>query len=193
MKPIRTFIATPALPAPIERLRELACNLHWAWDHDAIELFRRLDTDLWETSGHNPVLMLGTIEQAKLEAAAADEGFLAHLERVARDLDVYQASEATWFHRTYGVATSALVAYFSAEFGITECLSIFAGGLGCWPATISNRPVTWACRWSALGCFISRAICNSTLTMPVGNKKPTRTTTFKVCRSPLSAARMVRP
>lgn len=130
MKPIRTFIAIPALPAPIERLRELAHNLHWAWDHDTIELFRRLDTDLWETTGHNPVLMLGTIEQARLEAAATDEGFLAHLERVARDLDVYKASESTWFHRTYGVATSALIAYFSAEFGITECLSIFAGGLG---------------------------------------------------------------
>ncbi|MFQ5795340.1 MAG: DUF3417 domain-containing protein, partial [Candidatus Bipolaricaulia bacterium] len=81
MKPIRTFTVIPSLPAPLERLRELAYNLHWAWNHDVIELFRRLDSDLWETTGHNPVLMLGTIDQAQLKAAAADEGFLAHLER----------------------------------------------------------------------------------------------------------------
>jgi len=130
MKPIQTFMAVPSLPAPLERLRDLARNLRWAWHHDTIELFRRLDSVLWETTGHNPVLMLGTIDQAKLEAAASDEGFLAQLERAARDLDDYMAAESTWFRRTYGVSPTLLVAYFSAEFGITECLSIFAGGLG---------------------------------------------------------------
>ncbi|HMV48863.1 MAG TPA: alpha-glucan family phosphorylase, partial [Blastocatellia bacterium] len=109
--------------------RELAYNLSWSWNHDAIELFR-WDNDLWEQSGHNPVLMLGTIEQATLEAAAADEGFLAHLDRVARDFDAYQASETTWFRKTHGKAERPLIAYFSAEFGVTDCLSIFAGGLG---------------------------------------------------------------
>jgi starch phosphorylase len=130
MKPIQTFLAVPSLPAPLERLRELARNLRWAWHHDTIELFRRLDSVLWETTGHNPILMLGTIDQAKLEAAACDEGFLSHLDRVAQDLDAYMAAKSTWFRRAHGVFQAPLVAYFSAEFGITECLSIFAGGLG---------------------------------------------------------------
>jgi starch phosphorylase len=138
MKPICTFHVVPSLPVSLERLRELAYNLRWAWDHATIELFRRLDSDLWETTGHNPVLMLGTVDQARLEAAAADDGFLAHLERVARDLDTYTstalstspAGESTWFRRTHGPTTGSFVAYFSAEFGVTECLSIFAGGLG---------------------------------------------------------------
>jgi starch phosphorylase len=130
MKPIQTFIAVPTLPSPLERLRDLALNLRWAWHHDTIELFRRLDSVLWETTGHNPILMLGTIDQAKLEAAASDEGFLSHLERVGQDLDAYMAAESTWFRRAHGVSQAPLVAYFSAEFGITECLSIFAGGLG---------------------------------------------------------------
>ncbi|MGB9005791.1 MAG: alpha-glucan family phosphorylase, partial [Candidatus Aminicenantales bacterium] len=130
MKPIQTFIAVPTLPSPLERLRDLALNLRWAWHHDTIELFRRLDSVLWETTGHNPILMLGTIDQAKLEAAACDEGFLSHLERVAQDLDAYMAAESTWFRRAHGVSQAPVVAYFSAEFGITECLSIFAGGLG---------------------------------------------------------------
>jgi starch phosphorylase len=130
MKAIRTFIVTPSLPAALEGLRALAHNLRWAWNHDAIELFRRLDSDLWEATGHNPVGMLGTIAQTKLEAAAADEGFLAHLERVSRDFEAYLASKSTWFNRAYEQPADPLVAYFSAEFGVTECLSIFAGGLG---------------------------------------------------------------
>ena len=130
MKPIRTFAVIPSLPPPVERLRDLAYNLRWAWNQDTIALFRRLDSDLWESTGHNPILILGTIDQAKLEAAAADEGFLAHLARVAEDLDAYLAGESTWFSRTYGATQSPLVAYFSAEFGVTDCLSIFAGGLG---------------------------------------------------------------
>jgi len=130
MKPIRSFIAVPSVPPQLERLRELAFNLRWAWHHDSIELFRRLDRTLWETVGHNPVLMLGTIDQAKLEASASDEGFLAHLERVVQELDAYKAAESTWFKRNHSVVQRPLVAYFSAEFGITECLSIFAGGLG---------------------------------------------------------------
>jgi starch phosphorylase len=130
VKPIRTFTVTPSLPASLERLRDLAYNLRWAWDHATIELFRRLDSDLWEITGHNPVLMLGTIDQAQLEAAAADEGFLAYLEGVSQHFDGYMAGESTWFRRTCGVTEGPLVAYFSAEFGVTECLSIFAGGLG---------------------------------------------------------------
>jgi hypothetical protein len=76
MKLIRSVIAIPTVPPPLVRLRELAYNLRWAWHHDSIELFRRLDRTLWETVGHNPVLMLGSIDQAKLKASASDEGFL---------------------------------------------------------------------------------------------------------------------
>jgi len=130
MKPVHTFHVAPSLPAPLEALRPLAYNLRWAWDHDTIELFRRLDSDLWESTGHNPVLMLGAVEQAHLEAAARDESFLAHLERATGNLNSYLAAESTWYRRTYSPENGLLVAYFSAEFGLTECLSVFAGGLG---------------------------------------------------------------
>lgn len=130
MKPVQVFHVVPSLPAPLEGLRELAYNLRWSWDHETIELFRRLDSDLWESSGHNPVRMLGLVDQAQFEATARDESFLAHLARALEQLRGYVSNPATWFQRNYGVAKDLLVAYFSAEFGITECLSIFAGGLG---------------------------------------------------------------
>jgi len=81
MKPIRQFTVLPSLPPKLQRLQELAYNIWWCWNLDVIDLFRRLDADLWESSRHNPVLMLGTIEQSRLEEAEEDDGFLAHLDR----------------------------------------------------------------------------------------------------------------
>jgi glycogen phosphorylase len=131
VKPVRTFEVIPALPLPIEGLRAAAYNLRWSWDHETIELFRRLDRDLWEATGHNPVLMLGTIEQEKLEAAGHDDAFLAHLRRVSAGLASYLQSSGSWFESRFEASGENLrVAYFSAEFGLSECLSIFAGGLG---------------------------------------------------------------
>ncbi len=131
MRPVHTFSVVPSLPPAIEGLRTVAYNLRWCWSHESVELFRRLDRDLWETTGHNPVLMLGTIEQAKLEEAATDDAFLAHLHRVESNLESYLADDTTWFRRTHAKSGDVpLIAYFSAEFGLTECLSIFAGGLG---------------------------------------------------------------
>src|SRR5271167_3960212 len=132
MKPIGTFSVIPSLPPAIERLRNIAYNLRWAWSHDTIELFRRLDRDLWEITGHNPVQMLGTIDQEKLETASRDDAFLAHVDRMSQKLETYLQSESSWFRRLYSDrgGKPLTIAYFSAEFGLTECLSIFAGGLG---------------------------------------------------------------
>ena len=70
------------------------------------------------------------MEQSNLETAAKDDAFLAHLAGVVEQLRKYVKGEGTWFQREYSRNQNLLVAYFSAEFGITECLSIFAGGLG---------------------------------------------------------------
>lgn len=130
MKPIGKFTVVPKLPPALARLRDLAYNLRWAWHHDTRELFRRLDSDLWEATSHNPVRMIGAIDQTRLEAAVSDDAFLAHMDRVLREFDEYLSAESTWFQRSYGRGETPLVAYFSAEFGLTESLSIFAGGLG---------------------------------------------------------------
>ena len=129
MKPIRTFTVHPRLPQRLLPLLEIAYNLRWSWDHGAVQLFLRLDRDLWEKCGHNPVVLLGTVDQAALDAAASDDSFLAHMSGVAERLKLYLSHEGNWYGREHG-RNDLQVAYFSAEFGITECLSIFAGGLG---------------------------------------------------------------
>jgi starch phosphorylase len=130
MKPIATFQVRPSLPDALKPLLPIAYNLRWSWDHAAIDLFRRFDRDLWETAGRNPVRLLGSIDQSLLEAAARDDSFLAHLHGVSERLDAYLSSKGSWYHREHPDHNNLLVAYFSLEFGVTECLAIFAGGLG---------------------------------------------------------------
>ncbi|MFH1335651.1 MAG: alpha-glucan family phosphorylase [Candidatus Zixiibacteriota bacterium] len=130
MKPIRTFTISPLLIEKLKPLEELAYNLRWSWSHSIIELFRRLDSELWEKCNHNPVLMLGTIDQHVLEAAVNDDGFMSHLNGAYNYHKERLENRTSWFIRTYSNEPDNLIAYFSAEFGLTECLSIFAGGLG---------------------------------------------------------------
>jgi len=130
MRPIRTFNVTPALPPRLEGLRKLAYNLQWDWDVDTVELFRRLDPELWESSHYNPVLMLGMINQQRLQAVAEDEGFVAQADRAVQRREDY-LRDRTWHHknRPHPVAGECY-AYFSMEFGLTSCMPVYSGGLG---------------------------------------------------------------
>lgn len=130
MRPIYTFTVTPSLPPALEPLKMLANNLLWCWDHETIALFSRLDPDLWEASQHNPVLMLGQIKQETFDELSADDSFMSQIERAVQRMDRYMNRKA-WFTREFDQDNNeALVAYFSLEFGITDSLRIYAGGLG---------------------------------------------------------------
>lgn len=129
MQPIRTFNVSPSLPKQLEPLRRLAYNLHWTWNVETTSLFRRLDPELWESSRHNPVLLLGSISQTRLQDAALDDGFVAQMERAVRQLDDY-LREKSWYEKQRGKQNQECYAYFSLEFGLTDCLPIYSGGLG---------------------------------------------------------------
>ncbi|MBC7814428.1 MAG: alpha-glucan family phosphorylase, partial [Burkholderiales bacterium] len=130
VKPIATVNVLPNLPQPLQRLQELAYNLRWAWDHETIGLFRRLDRDLWDSTGHNPVWMLGLLSQSRLEAACEDPAFMAHFQRVCDNFDAYMNDADTWYESHYKALQHPVIAYFSMEFGITESLQNYSGGLG---------------------------------------------------------------
>lgn len=129
MKAAHRFHVHPAIPERLACLRTLAYNLRWTWDHDTLELFMRLDTALWSECGHNPVLLLNRVPQGRLEDAAVDDAFLAHLDRACAAHNVY-LTEPGWFRRRHPEFADLSIAYFSMEFGLTECLPIYSGGLG---------------------------------------------------------------
>ncbi len=129
MPSVRSFTVLPAVPESLMELEALARNLFWSWNPQFIDLFKRIDPTLWAACGHNPVKLLGTVSQSRLEALATNESFLNELRRATETLQGY-LSAPTWFEKVYPGASELVIAYFSAEFGLHECLPIYAGGLG---------------------------------------------------------------
>lgn len=122
IEPIREFVVRPALPPQLSRMQELANNILWAWEPSIRTLFRRLDPALWKDSAYNPVVMLGRVAQTTLERAATDPRYLAQYQLACQRLDS---------HMNLPAATGTkLIAYFSAEYGLTECMPVYSGGLG---------------------------------------------------------------
>ena len=120
--PVKEFLVRPALPPALKRLNDLAYNLLWSWDHNIRSIFRRLDPVLWRNSGHNPVLLLGRVPQATLDRAAADQRFLAAYRKACERYSSYL--------ERLEPPGSQLIAYFSMEYGLVECMPIYSGGLG---------------------------------------------------------------
>ncbi|HET9986583.1 MAG TPA: alpha-glucan family phosphorylase [Longimicrobiales bacterium] len=118
------------LPASLAGLVPLARNLRWSWHRPGRELFERIDPGLWRATRHNPVQMLAQLSPERAAELAADASFLRALEEVAEEQRRYLSSDGSWWSREGLADPSMRVAYFSAEFAITECLPISSGGLG---------------------------------------------------------------
>lgn len=144
---IQSFRVVPYLPEPLQPLLEIAHNIWWTWNYDAINLFAKLDRELWESSHHNPVKLLGMLSQDRLDRAASDRSFLHALGTVhSRMLEDLQSRG--WFGDNAGAVAGAggvggaavsgmqgkaspfKIAYFCAEFGLAECFQVYSGGLG---------------------------------------------------------------
>ena len=124
-----SFIVMPALPDKLKPILDIVDNLWWCWNSDAIELFKRMNVDIWEETYHNPKAMLGLISQERLEELSNDTSFISHMEMVKSDLDKYMNMQ-TWFDTTFPEHKDKKIAYFSTEFAIHESLPIYSGGLG---------------------------------------------------------------
>jgi starch phosphorylase len=109
-------------------LGDLAVNLRWSWDERTRDLFRWVDPAIWELSFHDPVRLLGLVKRERLDALAADPAFCGFLAEISDDLQRYMSS-SRWFQGRKGSPLRS-VAYFSPEFGISEAIPQYSGGLG---------------------------------------------------------------
>ena len=128
MKALRSFAVRASLPPQLDVLLHIAMNLRWSWDPRAVELFRWIDLDAWERAEHDPVRLLGLISKERFEELAEDGPFMSFLAQVQEDLDTY-LEEPRWFQQRKESPLKQ-VAYFSPEFGVSEALPIYSGGLG---------------------------------------------------------------
>ena len=129
MQPVIKFNVVPKLPSALSSLKDLAENLWFGWHPEVSSLFHRIDPTLWKNSNNNPVYLLGQIDQKRLEELAEDAGFLSELKRVHESFQEYMVAKAENPLKKQA-GRDCLIAYFSMEFGIVECLRTYSGGLG---------------------------------------------------------------
>ncbi len=122
IRPLQEILVRPAVPEALSRIHEIAYNLMWSWDHSTRALFRRLDPTLWKTCNRNPIALLARVSQQSLERAASDPRYLAVYKRACEALDQYL--------KLAPADPGQLIAYFSMEYGLLDCLQIYSGGLG---------------------------------------------------------------
>jgi starch phosphorylase len=123
IQPLKEFLVHPALPPSLSRISELAYNLLWSWDHTIRAVFRRLDPVLWKECNHNPIQLLGSIPQERLDKAAADPRFLLLYRRACE-------RHVSYLHTMAPGEGIPRIAYFSMEYGLLDCMQIYSGGLG---------------------------------------------------------------
>ena len=87
MNKLKIFNVAPKIPENIKFLEKLSMNLWWTWNSNAQNLFRRIQPSLWYDSERNPIAMLASVNQERLEELSNDEGFVQHLKEVKRDFE----------------------------------------------------------------------------------------------------------
>jgi starch phosphorylase len=103
-------------------------NLRWSWHPETRDLFETLDPGLWQECGGDPGRVLGEVSAERLAQLAKDRRFVRRLQDAVEDLEEY-LSTPRWY-QSLGEEAPSSIAYFSAEFGITEVLPQYSGGLG---------------------------------------------------------------
>ena len=110
------------LPSSLEVLKEMSTNLWWVWNHEGAKLFGKIDPVLWKKTEGNPVQLLQNLSFQRIEEILADEELMAEIKKVYSDFRKYMDVKPD--------ATKPSVAYFSMEYGLTNVLKIYSGGLG---------------------------------------------------------------
>ncbi len=131
VRALRRFTVRAQLPPALAPLQALATNLRWSWHPPTQDLFATLDPEAWERAGHDPVRLLGEIPTERFEELARDAEVVVTVRELADDLQSYLA-EPRWYQneREDDATLPAAVGYFSMEFGVSEVLPNYSGGLG---------------------------------------------------------------
>ncbi len=131
MKALRRLTVRAALPAQLATLGDIVANLRWSWHPESLDLLESVDPELWAESNGDPARLLGGVSTDRLTSLAKDRKFLRRLQDVSDDLRDY-LEQPRWYQRQQETEAGlpSAVAYFSPEFGITEVLPQYSGGLG---------------------------------------------------------------
>lgn len=126
--PERSRVSLPSGPGDLEDLAELALDLRTSWEHTTDPVWSKIEPELWALT-HNPWVVLQTASRTRLETLRGDPEF----RKQVRDLVERQRQSLrgpAWFQHVHHDSPLTWTAYFSMEFGLSEALPIYSGGLG---------------------------------------------------------------
>ena len=113
----------------IIKLTELSYNLYWSWNNEFYNLFDEIDHDKWVWSTHNPIKFLNEFNKDLLLHIIYKKSLDKKIDELYEEFHSYMKDD-TYFSDKFFKTKRPVIAYFSAEYGITECLKFYSGGLG---------------------------------------------------------------
>jgi len=126
---MRRLVVKPDLPEELQPLYRIGMNMWFTWNPDVSRVFQAAGPDLWEQSGHNPILFLANLSQERKEEILNDDALMERIGQAERAFEEYMGNpEVYGFNLERPI--DYRIAYFSMEYGIAECLPIYSGGLG---------------------------------------------------------------
>ena len=117
----KKVLVKPVYSTEMQKLQELANNIWWCWNVDAVELFESIDPEAWKDTEQNPVALMEGLSVEQIKDLENNEDFIARLNKVYDHFKQYMAQPTQ---------QKDLIAYFSMEYGLMKCLKIYSGGLG---------------------------------------------------------------
>jgi len=118
----RDIYSHSKLPRQLQMLNEIATNLWWVWNHQGAKLFGKIDPVLWNNSEGNPVLLLQRLSNKRIQEILGDNILMERIQSVYEMFKAYTNIEPD--------RSKPSIAYFSMEYGLTNVLKIYSGGLG---------------------------------------------------------------
>jgi glycogen phosphorylase len=126
---MRRLIVQPDLPEELQPLRTIGMNLWFSWNPDVTRLFQNLDPELWENCGHNPIALLARMSKERQQEILNDGALVHRIREVEKSFEDYIGKSGLYsFNLPRPI--DYRVAYFSMEYGLSECLPVYSGGLG---------------------------------------------------------------
>ncbi|MBN1339907.1 MAG: alpha-glucan family phosphorylase [Bacteroidales bacterium] len=116
------LVVQSRIPEKLESLKQLANNVWWTWNYEAVELFEMAGQELWELHQHNPISMLENLNYQRFLDLESDNHFMEKMKEVVEKFEEYLKASA--------LEKESLVAYFSMEYGFHESMKTYSGGLG---------------------------------------------------------------
>jgi len=153
----KQMVVKSNLPESLRRLEEIAQNLWWVWNSEAKNLFRKIDAEAWIEAHSNPIQLLNILSYEKLIALGNDAEFIKKLDRIYADFRAYMDVP-------FNTAKPS-VAYFSMEYGLTEVLKIYSGGLGVLAGDYLKEASDCAIDMTAIGFLYRYGYFTQTLSM----------------------------